>query len=255
VAAFQRRSEHPIVDPGREPPGPGAEVADEYARGAALFYWWLDATYGREPGRLVRDVWALSTTKTELGAREWLDDPDEFSILRATFEGILGPTGGDDVFVRFAAARVTLGDDLPEARTFGAAARVDAWEIPWPKKPRWLRSSGAYDGIGPTGSTYIHVSRDGAPKGSRLHMEAKWETFMRMRWIALKLDADGKKIGEIVVPPLSDRDTEMVFTLEDLDATASVFVIGVSLGDPTAPFDPDDRGWRRHGWRLGFQEE
>ena len=73
---------------------------------------------------------------------------------------------------------------------------------------------------------------------------------MQMRWVALKLDAGGGVIADIPIP-VGDRATEMAYTLEQLDETATTLVVGVSLGSPTQPFDPDDGAWEPHGWRFG----
>ena len=56
---------------------------------AALFFWWLDATYGASPGALVRAMWALAPTQTPPGAARWNDEPDGFAVLKASFKDAL----------------------------------------------------------------------------------------------------------------------------------------------------------------------
>ena len=225
----------------------------EFARGASLFYWWLDASFGNGPGELVRAIWALSPTMTPYGSERWVDEPDGMDVLRESFKDVI--TSGsrvEDLFAEFGTTRALLGprDDgaeLPEARPLGAALapRID-WAIDWPTTPRRLASP---VGVAPTGSAYVLVHRAGAPSGSRLRLEAAWEQHAAIRWTAVKLDAAGRELGRIPVaaPP---RATEAQGTIADLDATDSLLVVATNVGDPYEPLDPDDESFEPHGWLL-----
>jgi hypothetical protein len=41
----------------------------------------------------------------------------------------------------------------------------------------------------------------------------------------------------------------------DVDRVASVLLVGVNVGDPLYPFDPDDAVWEPHGWTLTLASE
>ena len=106
----------------------------------------------------------------------------------------------------------------------------------------------------PTGSSCILIRHDGAPKGSRLRVEATWEQHAKMLWAVVKLDAHGKELGHLVVPS-HDRVTEAQMTVVDLDDVATVLLIGVNAGDGLYPFDPDDEVWEPHSWLMTVASE
>ena len=84
VDTFQAYPERAIPDAwADEDPRRG----DAFDCGAALFYWWLDASYGAEPGAIVRAMWALTPTMTPLGSARWVDEPDGFDVLTTSFKG------------------------------------------------------------------------------------------------------------------------------------------------------------------------
>ena len=267
VRRFQAHPQHALVDAWHADAHPETGIgADEYARGAALFFWWLDVQFGDVPGDFVRDVWALSPTMTPLGAWLWNNHPNGFDTLRVTFKDGFGPkTTVDDLFVKFAIARAFFGaaDDaaplhLAESRPLGESARVALdWgayggaEIAWPTKARRFVSS---EGVAPTGAAYLLIHRDGAPKGSSLRVTAEWESFTRMRWFAVKLDEAGKDLGELPIAALV-RAIAAQATIYDLDATTDVLLVGVALGDWRYDFDPDDGVWEPHGWMVTVAQE
>lgn len=255
VSVFQRYPQRAIVDAWREA---DARFADRYQRGAALFYWWLDAEFGAEPGSVVRGLWALAPTSTPFGAQKWRAQPDEYDVLRMTFKGALGAlTTIDDLLLRFAVARAFFGaaDDgehLAESRALGEPARVRIdWDVPWPDKPRRFASPNP---VAPTAASYVAIRRAGAPAGSSLAVRAQWEEHARMRWVVVKVDAKGSATAIIPVTGL-DRATEAEATVMNLDDTATVLVVGVNVGDASRPFDPDDDVWEPHGWLLQIQSE
>ena len=44
-------------------------------------------------------------------------------------------------------------------------------------------------------------------------------------------------------------------SLEDLDRTARVLIVGSNAGDPLILFDPDDYRWEPHGWVVSIASE
>jgi hypothetical protein len=250
VSEFQRYAYRSVVDTFRES---APKIGDAYDLGASLFFWWIDATFGSEPGGLVRAMWALSPTRTPLGSERWDDQPDGFEVLRFTFKGALGSLSTlDDLFVEFAIARAFFGDaddgqHLLESRALGSAGRVRLdWDVPWPAEPRRFASPNA---VAPSGATYVAVRRAGAPPGSRLRVEAEWEEHARMRWTAVKIDAHGKKMASVPIVGF-DRGTESGMTIGELDGVDTVLLVGVNIGDALVPFDPEDEVWEPHGWVL-----
>jgi hypothetical protein len=255
IDAFQRSPERALADPAA---GPDPRASAEYAEGAALFYWWLDASYSATPGGLVRAIWALKPTVTPPGADRWKDEPDGVDVLRESFkDALMSGSRVEDLFAEFGTTRALLGPrengaELVEARPLGAALapRLD-WTVDWPTTPRRLASP---VGVAPTGSAYVLVHRAGAPSGSRLRLEASWEQHAAIRWTAVKLDAAGRELSRIPIAA-APRVTEAQATIVDLDATADVLVVGTNVGDPFVPFDPDDERFEPHGWLLTLAAE
>jgi hypothetical protein len=267
VSAFQSRADRTLCDgfAGDDAKAAGEELRPRpspldalFAAGAATFWARLEWAFGRTPGGIVTASWSLSPTMTPLGAARWMNEPDTFDVLRASFKNAL-TTGStvNDLWLDFGVARAFLGsaDDglhFPELRTLGDAALVPVdWDIPWPTKPRRLAPRRpAY----PTGASYLVVRRAGAPPGARLRAEIEWETHALFRWAFVKLDADGHEIGRVVIPT-TERATQAQMTLVDLDAVDRVMLVGVNVGDPAYAFDPDDEVWEPHGWMVTIAEE
>jgi hypothetical protein len=255
IARFQRHPECALTD--RASFSTPME-AEEFDRGAALFPWWLDSSFGRRPGSIMLAFWALAPTKTPPGEWRWAGAPTWLDVLRASFKGAL-TTGStiDDLWLDFAVARAFVGnaDDgehLPESRGIGAAGRVrEEWDIPWPDRPRHLASG---VGVEPTGAAYVAISHDGAAAEARLRVEATWEEHATMRWVVVKLDSDGKEMGRVAIPA-ADRATAAQVTVVDLRGVARLLVVGTNTGDPLLPFDPNDEVWEPHGWTLTLASE
>ena len=213
-----------------------------YGSGVALFYDWVDRSFGRYPGAIVRAMWALSPTLTPGGAARWHDDPDGFEVLRTSFKNAL-TTGStvDDLWLDFAVARA-FEPRFPVRKE---------WSIGWPSAPRSLMSG---VGVAPTGAAYVSVDCANRPKGARLRFEARWEEHARFLWSLVRVDAEGHEISRVGVPA-QDRGTEAQATLVDLDGTARVLVVGTNTGDPATHFDPDDYVWEPHGWIVSLAGE
>jgi hypothetical protein len=230
-AEFQRSPERTVVDP-RSP---------SFNRGAAMFFGWLDRRFGARPGAVLVGLWSLSPTTTPATAWRWAGAPTEIDVLRVSLASALWQGSGiDDAFAAFAAARATM-DPRPRL----------TWRIPWPVERRRLAQA---EPVGPTGASYVAIDHTGAPRGANLHLEASWEDYGRMRWIVLKLDANGKVVDELPIPS-TERATQAVMTVENLDGVDRVVVIGLGLGSTETPFDPDDGVWEPHGWLLTVASE
>jgi hypothetical protein len=230
-AAFQAHPASTIVSP---PSG-------AFERGASLFFAWLDASFGSEPGGVLLGLLALSPTRTPAEASRWASTPTGFDVLRVSLANALwqGSTL-DDVFVKFAVERASAN---PPARL--------AWHVPWPAQARRLSS---VDPVAPTGASYVLVDHHGAPPGSKLRLEAEWENYGRMRWVALKLDERGRATAELPITS-TDRATSAAMTVDSLDGVVQVLVVGANVGSTEHPFDPDQGEWEPHGWLLTLQGE
>jgi hypothetical protein len=230
AAAFQSEPERAVVDP----------VSAAFDRGASMFFEWLDATYGAQPGALVLGLWALAPTRTPAAAWRWSGRPTGFDVLRASLAGALW-TGStlDDVLAAFSAARATA---TPPPRL--------AWRVPWPDHPRRFLSAVP---PAPTGASYVLVNMAGRPAGAALHAEAEWEDYGRMRWTAVKI-AHGRAAA--VLPVTSpDRATRAATTIDLLDGVDAVMLVGTHVGSTEHPFDPDQGVWEPHGWLLTIEGE
>jgi hypothetical protein len=231
-SAFQSQPERTLVDP----------TSASFDRGASLFFDWLDARFGRQPGALVVGLWALAPTVTPPDAARWSAEPNGFDVLRVSLKDALWPGSTlDDVFVRFAVDRYLTLSPTPRL----------AWRIPWPATARRLASPVP---PAPTGASYVLVDREGAAPAAKLRVEAQWEDYGRMRWVVVKLDSTGKALAEVVVPSL-DRGTTASMTIEGLEAAKAVLVVGVNVGSTEHPFHPTQTEWEPHGWLLTLEGE
>lgn len=260
---FQGHPERAVTDPhaGELAPEiatwswPPSRTSELQMQGAALFWSRLDWAFGRSPGGIVRATWALAPTMTPVNAPRWHDEPDVFDVLRFTFKNALS-TGSTiaDLMLDFAVARAFVGDAFhqPEWRSLGDASRVRLdWDLPWPRTPQRFAPRAA---PAPTGSSYLLIHRDGAPKGARLRAEIVWEEHALFRWAFVKLDKEGRELGRNVIAT-TERATEAQMTLVDLDEVDRVLLVGVNTGDPAYPFDPNDEVWEPHGWLVSLASE
>jgi hypothetical protein len=236
AAEFQAHPERCVVD----------ATSASFARGAGLFFDWVDARFGAQPGALLVGLSALAPTATTVDAwraGRWAAAPTAFDVLRVSLADRLwkGSTL-DDVFVRFA---------LDRAAPEGGSGAAVAWSIGWPAAGRRLAAG---DPPAPTGESIVVVDRAGAPTGARLRLEAQWEDYARMRWMAVKVDASGRVLSEIPIRTL-DRVTHASLTLDDVGGAARVRVVGVDLGSTERAFDPDQGEWEPHGWLLTVAAE
>jgi hypothetical protein len=226
---FQASPERTLVDP----------ASPSFSRGAAFFFEWLDVSLARRPAGLIQGVWALAPTRTPASAARWSGTPNGFDVLRVSLKDALWPGSAfDDALVRFAVARAVHD---PPARL--------AWHVPWPDHARRFASP---EPPAPTGASYVAIDHAGAPPGAKLHVEATWEDYGKMRWVLVKLDAAGRVTAEwpAVAP---DKATSAALTVEDLDSADRILVVGVDVGSTEHPFDPDQGWWEPHGWLLTIE--
>jgi hypothetical protein len=229
--SFASQPERTIVDPR----------SSASARGASLFFGWLDSTFGARAGALVTSLWALAPTQTPAAAPRWSGEPTGFDVLRVSLRNALwqGSTL-EDVFVRFAVARA-LADPPPRP----------VWHVPWPARPRRLASP---EPVAPTGATYVVVDRAGSSAQAKLRLEAEWEDYGRLRWVVVKLDAAGRALAEIPVGSL-DRGTRASMTVGSLDGVDRLLVVAINVGSTDHGFDPNQGEWEPHGWLLTLEAQ
>jgi hypothetical protein len=238
----------------RDPPFDEVREATQ-AMGAALFYRWLERGFAREPGSLLRGLFALRAAKTPPGAVRFVNEPDAFDVLGKSFrDKLFDGSTLDDLIVDFSLSRARFGvggeGGAAAALSGVPRARVD-WDVPFPATPR--RLAPAYP-VEPTGVSYVVVRMAGAPSGARLRIEASWEEHARMRVAFVRLDAASNELGRarVAAPPMAH---EAQMTIADLSGTDRVVVAVVALGDPSFHFDPDDVVHEPHGYALTIAPE
>jgi hypothetical protein len=79
-------------------------------------------------------------------------------------------------------------------------------------------------------------------------VKSEWEEHAGLRWVVVKL-GPGERRVELALTSL-DRQTTAETTVVELEGVETLLVVGTTVGDPTAPFDPDDEVWEPHGWVL-----
>jgi hypothetical protein len=225
--AFQSDPERTLVD-GKSP---------AFARGAAAFFEWLDATFARAPGALVPALWALTPTRPDAQPTKGQYDATAFDVLAASLGGgaLASDSALDDALVGFAVARASTWPPVHLA-----------WDLPWPVHARRLV---APTPVSPTGASYVAVSHAGAPPGARLRLEMEWEDYCRMRWMALKVDSGGAILAAIRVSS-PDLATQAALTLDALDGIDRVVIVGANVGSTEHKFSPAQGEWEPHGWML-----
>ena len=98
--------------------------------------------------------------------------------------------------------------------------------------------------------TFVKVDVDVAPKSDGIELDLAWDMGSRFVWHVLKLDAAGKKIGEVPVTPL-ETTRKITIDVRRLAGVKSLVLVGVNTGDPLRPFHPDEPPSHAHGYELG----
>jgi hypothetical protein len=212
---------------------------------SSVFFRFLDEHYGKEPMRVLADLFAFSPTKTETGALKFESKPDVFRVMKESFR---------DLKFKGSKAEDTLVDFAVDRAFFGAVPAPHVWtdwDVPWPKKPHRILATRA---IEPLGASYIKISREGAQPGSRLRFETSWEFESRIRWTFVKVRKDGSEIARINVGT-PERATEVQMSLANLDETDHLWLIGLNMGDPARTLDDQELTTEPHKWLVTIAEE
>ena len=77
---------------------------------------------------------------------------------------------------------------------------------------------------------------------------------MRLRWVAVKLDAHGKELARIPVIAAGNA-THAALTLGELDNTSTVLLVGTNVGEWFGPYDPNAAPWESHGYMITLANE
>jgi len=216
-------------------------VAPPYDEGASLFFSWLDGSFAKEPGHFITATWAYTETRTTSDF-DWNSEPDVFDVVRESVKDALH-TGStlDDALEEFAVVRALSYDSPPPL----------GWDVGWPHVARTLASP---TGIAETGASYVRVDTKGHKAGARFRIDAAWEEHAKLRWVVVKLDAQGHEIAryEATAAP---KATEAHVQIVDVEDTSALLVVVTNVGNWTTAFDPDDEVWEPHGWLLTIAAE
>jgi hypothetical protein len=227
---FQSRSELALADP---------EIGE-----SAPFFAWVDERFAKQPGRALAASFALAVTRTR-GDEHWSAEPDVFDVLRESLKEAAGPgTTFEDALAAFAVDRATM------VEMADAPVRFD-WDVAWPKTARALASPRA---VAPTGAAYVRIDASAMPKGARLRVDATWEEHAKMRFIVVKLDAQGRALAQWEAKA-QPKATESHLQVVETDNATAFLVVAANVGAWTSPFDPDEGPWEPHGWLLTIASE
>lgn len=223
-------------------------------QGARELFGWLDTTRGAGVGALAPGLESLAAQHGGLlveGASVELPDPARYRNAVTVFD-VLSETMKQQ--------RTTLDALMLEfatERAFDAVERPPLeWVVPASTLPRRLMVS---RGIEPTGATYLRVDLDAqgdaaAKRPDGLLLELKWELGASFRWAVLKLDANGRRVGEVPVAAV-ERLREIAVDVRHLEGVASVLVVGWNAGDPARPWSPDATLTLPHGYDVAIYAE
>ncbi len=232
ASAFQSHPDRAVVD---RHVGPG------YADGASFVFSWLDASFSKQPGRLITSTWALAATHTTSDL-DWSDEPDVMDVLRESLKDAMAPGSTiDNALVDLAIARGTSLSPTPH---------LD-WDVAWPTAARTLASP---EGLAETGTGFVRIDTKGRRPGARFRIDASWEEHARIAWTVVTLDARDHEVARyraLAAPKAIDAHFQVI----NLDDVSSILVVAMNLGNWTTPFDPDDDIWEPHGWLLTIAAE
>jgi hypothetical protein len=224
--------------------------------GAALFFDWLDASYGREPGRLLIALAALGPSKTALTEQHWSAEPDVLDVLRITSKDVrFHQSKFEDLWLDYAIDLAKLSKhELPhhpgmnglQLAWASLAPSQLAWDIPFPTTPRRLLGPAP---VQPLGSVYYRINLATKPPNTGVRAEFEWEGYSRMRWCFLAFDSEGKLTKRKPVP-VAEKAVFAGDTLVEFGAATELWLVGTALGDPRSPFDPDDLAFEPHGYMV-----
>ena len=174
----------------------------------------------------------------DLGPVHLHNDPSVFDVLSAT----LSDQGSslDELLL-----------DLAVSRAFEPTAPALEWRIPVSTVHAGSgRRLAVSRGIEPTGATFVRIDLDETVKEGGIELDLKWEQGARFRFTVLKLDAQGRRVGEVTVAPL-DREREVTVEVRKLEGVAGILLVGINGGDPIKTWHADDPGLPAHGYEIG----
>jgi hypothetical protein len=222
--------------------------------------WYLDVALGSgAPGIVPTALAVISGQRTPTGALRWQNEPDLYDVIRSTLKARTPPSSIADFWMEFAIARLFMGsrDDglhFPETAFAGSAGRVRFdWSVPYASLPRRLSPERP---IAPTGSTYVWIDLQGAPKQTRLVFRIEWEAPVPFRWTLVRVGSDGAEISRVSITP-QQKATSAEKNLDAVDGLSGVAVVGVNVGDLALddPFDPDHAPYEPHSYVLTVAAE
>lgn len=212
--------------------------------GPALVARTLDVSRGQGFGAIVPGVLSMAINhygivqpreEDELGPAHFHDYPSVFEVLALS----LSDAGSslDALFLDVAVVRAT-------------SATPPAWEwtVPASSLPRRFAIR---RGIEPTGTTFVKIDVDTAPKSDSIEMDLAWDGGARFVWRVLKLDASGKTIGEVPVPAL-ETARKITVDVRHLGGVRTILLVGVNGGDPIRPWRANEPPSPPHGYELGI---
>lgn len=211
--------------------------------GAALLARTLDLEYGHGYGAIGPAVLSMAINHRgvivpqpddELGPAHFHNHTTVFDVLTTTLTDAASSL--DKVLLDVGAARATHA--VPPAWE---------WEIPASTLPRRFAIR---RGIEPMGMTFVKIDVDAAPPGDGIELDLAWDMGARFVWHVLKLDAEGKRVGEVPVPAL-DTERKITIDVRRLSGVRTLVLVGVNTGDPRSPFHPDEPPSHAHGYELG----
>ncbi len=218
--------------------------------GPQLLAAYLDEKRGEGYGALVPATWSLGTEHFgivvptvedfEYGPMHFRNQPTVLDVLGATLHD--QGSSFEELLLEVAVSRAL---DHPEAPP----------HLEWPKVvvstlPRRLAVPTQIEALG---ATFMKVELDRRPRGESVELDLKWEQGARFRWAVIKVDAQGKTLGQVGVPAL-DRQRELTIEVRRLEGASAIWIVGINTGDPARGFRPDDPPILGHGYELAIFE-
>jgi hypothetical protein len=215
-----------------------------YPAGYQLLARTLDRQFGQGLAAIVPAVLSMATNHRgvivpeaddELGPVHFYNSTTVLDVLSLTL--IDAGTTLDEVLLEVASERAVH----PIAPAF-------EWTIPASSLPRRLAIRRP---IEPMGMTFAKIDLDVVPKSDGIELDVAWDGGAKFVWRALKLDAAGRRVGEIPVPPL-ETTRKITIDVRRLAGVKSIVLVGVNVGDPIRAFHPDEPPSPGHGYELGI---
>lgn len=203
----------------------------------------LDRQFGQGLAAIVPAVLSMATNhrgiivpgvEDELGPAHFHNDTTVLDVLSLTL--IDAGTTVEEVLL-----------ELASARALDPIAPSYEWTVPASSLPRRFAIRRP---IEPMGMTFVKIDLDVPPKSDGIELDVAWDGGAKFVWKVLKVDASGKKIGEVPVPPL-ETTRKITIDVRRLAGARSIVLCGVNVGDPIRPFHPDEPPSPGHGYELG----